>query len=313
MRLVTFQDKAVLNVLKDGIWYSTRDNRLKCIDYDYVDEEGHYPIYTFASTQLKHTLTFGLSWFYASACHLTRFMQFDLEQRVMLELEIPEDFILSMKQNSCWFEQRCSDDDPDREIVRRGYKHERYWAKRDLSQGKVFTCDFLQHARKEGLEHELEALIPCIKKEHIAAIRSFTYEYAENDDEIIKCKTIYSNASLTPLWNGTVYSSGDGYPRFNPVEDADILREIAEFKAKGLYPCESLLAIRKYGAKSVQDYWTISECMSCCCEETAKQIKKVIAVAQIAKDDYNTMTIGEAVSRAMAKINKAKVHFCTAK
>ena len=220
MRLVTFQDKSVLNALEDGIWYSTRDNRMKCIDYDYMDEEGHYPIYTFASTQLKHTLTFGLSWFYASACHLARFMQFDLEQRVMLELEVSEDFILSMKQHSCFFEQRCSDDDPDRETTRTNYKHEHYWVKRDLSKGEVFTCDFLQHARKEGLEHELEALIPCIKKEHIAAIRSFTYEYAENDDEIIKCKTIYSNASLTPLWNGTVYSSGDGYPRFNPVEDS---------------------------------------------------------------------------------------------
>lgn len=171
----------------------------------------------------------------------------------------------------------------------------------------MFTCDFLQHARKEGLEHELEALIPCIKKEHIAAIRSFTYEYAENDDEIIKCKTIYSNASLTPLWNGTVYSSGDGYPRFNPVEDADILKEIAELKAKGRYPCESLLAIQKYGAKSVQDYWTISECLSCCCKETAKQIRNIIAVAQIAKDDFNTMTIEEAVNRARAKINKAPV------
>lgn len=138
MRLVTFQDKSVLNALEDGIWYSTRDNRMKCIDYDYVDEEGHYPIYTFASTQLTTHFTFGLSWFYASACHLARFMQFDLEQRVMLELEVSEDFILSMKQH--------------------------YWVKRDLSKGEVFTCDFLQHARKEGLEHELEALIPCIKK-----------------------------------------------------------------------------------------------------------------------------------------------------
>lgn len=103
MRLVTFQDKSVLNALEDDIWYSTRDNRMKCIDYDYVDEEGHYPIYTFASTQLTTHLTFGLSWFYASACHLARFMQFDLEQRVMLELEVSEDFILSMKQHSCFF------------------------------------------------------------------------------------------------------------------------------------------------------------------------------------------------------------------
>ena len=64
--------------------------------------------------------------------------------------------------------------------------------------------------------------------------------------------------------------------------------EIAELKAKDRYPCKSLLAIRKYGAKSVQDYWTISECLSCCCEETEKQIRNIIAVAQIAKDDFNT-------------------------
>lgn len=305
MRLVTFQDKDVLNVLKDNVWYSTRDNRMKCIDYDYMEDDDHFPIYTFASTQLITHLTFGLSWFYASACHLTRFMQFDLEQRVLIELEVPEDFILNVKPVNDWFEQRCSDDDPDREVTRTNYKHERYWVKRDLSKGEVFTHDFLQHVRKEGLEHELEALIPCIKKEHIAAIRSFTYKYAKNDGEIIKCKTIYSNESLSPLWGGTVYLSGDSYPRFDPVEDADILKEIAEIKARGHYPCESLLAIQKYGAKSVQDYWTISECLSCCCGETAKQIRKVVDVAQIDKGDYNAMTIKEAVNRARAKISKA--------
>lgn len=305
MRLITFQDKVALNVLKDAVWYSERDNRMKCIDYDYVDEEEHYPIYTFASTQLEHEHTFGLSWLYASACHLARFMQFDLEQRVLIELEVPEDFILNVKPVNDWFEQCCSDDDPDRETTRTNYNRERYWVKRDLSKGSFFTCDFLKHVRKEGIEQELEALIPCIKKEHIAAVRSFVYKYEKNGDELIKCKTIYSNESLTPLWRGTVYLNGDGYPRFNPTEDADILKEIAEFKAKGLYPWESLLAVQKYGAKSVQDYWTISECLSCCCEETAKQIRKIIAVAQIAKDDYNTMTIGEAVDRARAKINKA--------
>lgn len=305
MRLVTFQDKVVLNVLKDGVWYSTRDNRMKCIDYDYMEDDDHFPIYTFASTQLITESTFGLCWLYASACHLARFMQFDLEQRVMIELEVPENFILNMKQTSCWFEQRCSDDDPDREIMRRDYNRNSYWVKRDLSQGEVFTCDFLKHVRKEGTEHELEALIPCIKKEHIAAIRSFTYKYTKNGDELIKCRTIYDNESLTPLWSGTVYLSGDGYPRFNPAEDADILKEISEFEAKGLYPCKSLLAVRKYGAKSVQDYWTISECASCCCEETAKQIRKVINIAQIDKDDFNTMTIKEAVHRAQNKLSKA--------
>ena len=89
------------------------------------------------------------------------------------------------------------------------------------------------------------------------------------------------------------------------VEDADILKEIAEIKARGHHPFEEYIAIDKYGAKSVQDYWTISECLSCCCKETAKQIRNIIAVAQIAKDDFNTMTIEEAVNRARAKINKA--------
>lgn len=102
-----------------------------------------------------------------------------------------------------------------------------------------------------------------------------------------------------------MYLSGDGYPRFNSAEDADIMRKIAECKAKGLYPLESLLAVRKYGAKSVQDYWTISECLSCCCEETAKQIRNIIAVARIDQSDFNTMTIKEAVNHARAKISKA--------
>lgn len=307
MRLVTFQDKAVLNVLKDGVWYSTRDNRMKCIDYDYMEDDDHFPIYTFASTQLTTESTFGLCWLYASACHLTGFMQFDLERRVMLELEVPESLIFNMKPNYCWFEQRCSDDDPDREITRRGYWHERYWVKRDLSKGEIFTCDFLRHVREEGLKHELEALIPCIKKEHIAAIRSFTFKHIKDNEKLIKCQTIYSNESLSPLWSGTVYLSGDGYPRFNPVEDADILKKIADIKAKGHYPFKEYIALDKYGAKSVQCYWTISECLSCCCEETAKLIRRVVNAAQIADGDYSTITIAEAVSQAKNNISKAPV------
>lgn len=305
MRLVTFQDKVVLNALKNGVWYSTHDNRMKCIDYDYMEDDDHFPIYTFASTQLTTESTFGLCWLYASACHLARFMQFDLERRVMIELEVPEDFILNMKQNSCWFEQRCSDDDPDRETLRSGHYHNRYWVKRDLSQGEIFTCDFLRHVREEGTKYELEALIPCIKKEHIAAIRSFTFKHMKDGEELIRCKTIYSNGSLSPLWSGTIYLSGDSYPRFNPVEDADILNEISALKAKGLYPSEEHIAIDKYGAKSVQDYWTISECLSCCCKETVNQIRRVVDTAQITEDAFKTMTIKEAVHRAQDNLSKA--------
>lgn len=139
MRLITFQDKACLSVLDKGEWYSTRDYRVKLVDMDYLSENGeNYPIYTFASFYYVNSECFGLSQFYGLLTKLAGYMGFDLEQRVMVELEVPEDFILNMKDVGVWFETKCSEDDPDRELRRRDSRsREYYYVKRDLSQGEI--------------------------------------------------------------------------------------------------------------------------------------------------------------------------------
>ena len=49
MRLLTFQNKVCLSVMDKGVWYSTKDYRVKLVDRDYYGNEEKYPIYAFAS------------------------------------------------------------------------------------------------------------------------------------------------------------------------------------------------------------------------------------------------------------------------
>ena len=99
MRLFTFQNKAYLSVLDKGIWQSTRSRRLKCVDNDHADWDNDiYPIYTFASYGIKYNSCFGLHQLYSAYTTIFSFLDYELDNIVMVELEVPEDFILSLKE-----------------------------------------------------------------------------------------------------------------------------------------------------------------------------------------------------------------------
>lgn len=158
MRLITFQNRDCMKVLDNERWYSHVSHRLKLVDYDYADEDkGIYPIYTYASLGNRWNPCFGLIQFYTLLTHLAGYMCFDLNNTVMVELEVLEDFILSMKQECKWFEQTCEDDDPDREIRRRNrHRGNYYWVKRDMTQGEIYTSNYLEVVR-QNREHSYEA------------------------------------------------------------------------------------------------------------------------------------------------------------
>ena len=303
MRLLTFQNKDCLKVLEEGSWYSTKDNRMKLVDYDYADEDkGVYPIYTFASFGTPYKPCFSLAQFYGQLCHLAGFMRFNLGKTILVELEVPEDFILSLKKNNEWFEQRCEDADPDRETLRCGYKGRRYWVKRDLSAGTIYTSNYLEAVRNNRGE-EFEALIPYLKKEHVAAIREFHPEGSSYENTL--CKTIYTNEALHPLWYGDIIMNGDGYPRFNKQNDADIIKEISDIKASGYTPFSEYVAQDKYGAKSVPLYFTIEETLSCANKELSHSIRENIESLNIDKKLWDKMTLEE-LAHSVGKNQDAK-------
>lgn len=291
MRLLTFQNKDCLKVLEEGSWYSTKDNRMKLVDYDYADEDkGVYPIYAFASFGTPFTPCFSLAQFYKQLCHLAGFMCFDLESTLLVELEVPEDFILSLKKNTKWFEQRCEDDDPDRETLRSGYGGKRYWVKRDLSAGEIYKSNYLEVVRSNRGE-EFEALIPYLKKEHVVAVREFQLEGGNYDNTL--CKTIYTNESLHPLWYGDIILNGDGYPRFDEQNDADIIKEIEDSKAKGNVPFSEYVAQDKYGAKSVPLYFTIEETLACANRELLNNVRGSVVSLNIDTKEYDKITLDD--------------------
>lgn len=113
MRLWTFQNKDAYEKLKEyGIWYSDAnyENRLKMVDADYIKEDvktpygvfDTMPIYCFASMGRWYP-TLNLHTMFGAYNHLIGWMQFSLENMVMLELEVTEEFILSSKYHSKWY------------------------------------------------------------------------------------------------------------------------------------------------------------------------------------------------------------------
>lgn len=294
MRLFTFQNKACLSVLDKGTWQSTRSHRLKCVDNDYADWDNDiYPIYTFASYGIKYNSCFGLHQLYSAYTTIFSFLDYELDDIVMVELEVPEDFILSLKESNKWFEQKCEDDDSDREDRRRNYKGEYYWVKRDLTEGKIYNEDYLSVIR-QNREMSFEALIPYLKKEHIAAIREFEMEGGRYDT--VWCKTVYINDDLCPLWYGTAGLNGDGYPRFDEVRDKEVLDMIEKSKNKGNVPFEDRMAQEVYGAKRIPLYFTIEEALVCGNKEIRENLNKSVELKNWNREDTKHITmLGERV------------------
>lgn len=293
MRLFTFQNKACLAVLNKGVWQSTRSRRLKCVDNDYADWDNDiYPIYTFASYGIKYNSCFGLHQLYSAYTTIFSFLNYTLDDIVMVELEVPEDFILSLKAANEWFEQLCDESDPDREDRRR-VRREYHWVKRDLTKGKIYTGDYLSVVR-QNRESSFEALIPCLRKEHIAAIREFKMTGGSYDT--VWCKTIYTNDDLCPLWYGTAGLNGDGYPRFDEVRDKEVLGMIEKSKNNGSVPFEDRMAQEVYGAKQVPVYFTLEEALACGNKRIRENIVEAKHMKGWNKEDIKHITmLGERI------------------
>ena len=291
MRLITFQDNSALSVLDDGVWYSRRGRRVKPIDQRYIDEgKGTYPVYTFATTGQRFTPYFGIRSFATSLSHLSGFMQFDLPGMVMFELEVPESFILNMKQNSCWYCERCKEDDPELIASERERKSGKwvYW-KADFSNGVYFEDNYLQHVRELRREHELEAVIPCIRKEHVVAIRGFQSIKGGYGDHA--CKTLYVNEDLCPMWDCSFIINGEAHTRVSKNTPDIVKQQIAEIKSAGRTPCVENVLQHYCGAKAVPGYFTVAEALQVANYKLSNNIIEMIIQCGISKDSLDSVYI----------------------
>lgn len=305
MRLYTFQSEEALKVLEHGKWYSTQSDRLKWIDEQFIQEDVEfinrkgktytddaYPIYTFANFCLAWNTEFSISQFFSALTTLSGYMCWNLTRMVMFELEVPEDFILNMKSNACWYETECAEEDPDYYYYRKNYKGEKVFKKIDETAGPYFTSDFLKHMRELKTKHEFECLIPYIDKDMIVAYRTFESEcggYSNHD-----VYTTVVNERLCPLWQHTITLNGDGYPRISKSRDAEAF-ELLQSLSEENRSFNTIRVIRDcYGAKDVLPYFTIKEAMACLCR---KSVKKILPLAeQYDKNNWDEITLEQVIN-----------------
>lgn len=292
MRLITYQDKDAKRVLEEGVWYSTRGYRVKPIDEKYIDELGkikHYPIYTFATTGKRFDPYFSLTNFSHDLCHLTGYMQFDLTQMVMIELEVPEEFILNMKVNAYWYTKACDKEDPKCISAKRDRRSGEFiYYAADYSQGDYYESSYLSKARELRREHEFEAIILCIKKEHVVAIREFDSEDGGYNDHT--CRTIYTNDDLCPLWYGPIVINGQSNAKLALGTDEAIMQEIGEADYVDLPSMEYILQ-DYYGAKAVPGYFTVAEALACGNAKLYRCLKTKMDSLDIDKKDYDSIRL----------------------
>lgn len=186
MRLITFQSVDILKkVLDNGVarQYYSGNSRLKEIDKDYItkhDGEEYMPFYCFATIrgETMSLRTIGNNWDY-----LKGWMNFK-NGVVMLELEVPETDILSMKDEYV-FKQF------DGTIYRSCYQR--------------VVNDTVSRDQKT-----FEVLISKIKLEYLVAYRTY------DNNPKYGCVEVYTtvvNDELCPLWVSDVVLCGDGYIR----------------------------------------------------------------------------------------------------
>lgn len=291
MRLFTFQHKSAMRVLEDGSWYSRRGHRIKPIDWKHVNEdEDIYPIYTFATTGMSFTPYFSVYSFAHSLAHLSGYMQFNLPEMVMIELEVPESFILNMKQNSRWYCQECDKDDPDILTTEKDRKSGRWiHYKADFSRGIYFEDNYLQHARELRKEHELEALIPCIMKEHIVAIRGFESSEGRYGDHT--CYTIYTNEKLCPLWDCAFIVNGKSHTKLAEATPACVRVRVEKIEAEGKHPCIENIIQHYCGAKAVPGYFTVAEALHVANLKLTMYLERVIEEYSIDENNLDNIRI----------------------
>lgn len=170
MRLWTYQNKDVLKVLKKGVWYSTKSERLHEEDKKFVSGK-NYPIYTFS--KMRGT-ALGISSLCLSHKRLTAIIGNNFTEFVLVEMEVPEDVVLSTK------------------LI----------FKKDGSTNSV-TKDHLNYIRNQGYEDWVESLIPCIKKEWIVSIK----EIKEVRVECWEYETTYKSDKYPLSFNESILIS----------------------------------------------------------------------------------------------------------
>ena len=266
MRLWTFQNKKCLDyILNDGIFYSNFDyvRRVKNIDEKYVIEDGDIvvrgkqidtaPIYCFASFGKYYR---ELSLYTMGGCYnnLSGFYRFDLYtgRTIMLELEVSESVILSMKNADKPFEEY------DPAMPKDTPKNERWKWTRICDEHLVVYSNYKKVMREA--EEPMEVLLPYIKKEWVVAYREFA---GEGTYGTCKVTTTVVNNNMFPAWTETVWVNGDGY--FRMPNDNGKLASVGLEKSYEL--------VDKLGMNGCPRYFTILEAINYCNLNTRMRIK----------------------------------------
>lgn len=185
MRLWTFQSKNCLDVLKDGSWYlySTSPSRIKEIDKSLAKDDvlqvvglppqnvKRLPVYTFARMPEMDTLSLGT--FVQQCPYLTGKMNMHMIDTIMLELEVPEQFFLLMRDT----------DDTESEGIKSGY------------------FEYLRNATES-----VEVLLPRVMRDWVVSYKTFHYYFGFSGFEV---RTEIVNEHLLPAWTETVYISNN--------------------------------------------------------------------------------------------------------
>lgn len=214
MRLWTWQSKDCVESLKDkGIWYSTNAHRTRRIDVDYIvdgnidwDTKDTYPIYTIARIYQSVPTPLCLSTFCSVLCKLTWTYNIDMDSDYMLELDVPEDYILNMKDMDKSY-TKYSDGMP---------KNLSRWQKVQceevINEDLVVKTGFGEYVSSNNLN--IEALLPYIKKEWVICVRSGKFKWDKHvGEEYLVYNTDVWAPKLCPTWEKTVRVGGDGYLR----------------------------------------------------------------------------------------------------
>lgn len=221
MRLWTWQSKDCVESLKDkGIWYSTNGGRTRRVDVDYIVEENidwgnmdTYPIYTIARIYQSVPTPLCLSTFCSILCTLIRTYNIDMDTNYMLELDVPEGYILNMKDMDKPY-IKYSDGMP-----KKLSRWQRAQYEEVINEDLVVKTGFGKYVSSNNLN--IEALLPYIKKEWVICVRSGKFECSRHGgEEYLVYDTDVWAPELCPTWEKTVRVGGDGYLRdqFGDVE-----------------------------------------------------------------------------------------------
>lgn len=256
MRLWTFQHRSCIPViLNEGVWYaeSALVKRVKSVDLKYRSHATMLgrdietaPIYCFASLGSGDILS--LQNFIYHFDSFNYFWQIDIvgEQRVMIELEIPEQEILNVKDGTNWFIRHM--DNPD-------------------FYNTIFTSDYKTVVRRSDVS--MEALIPSIQKKYVVCYREIGNGY----DGILPVDTYLVNPNKFPLWVDS----------FRFRKDKRVFETIdGFFKELSIFEKDEWIAL--HGMNGCPRYYTVYEAL--CCSNKVTQDLIYNRLIELGIDDY---------------------------